>query len=136
MTTQKKKHPYAEVLRWIANGEEVELTIFGKYWKCFSQHELLSYICDGAVPPEHFRLKRKTIKIGDVEVPEPMRVALEFGQEYYTVGVLCLSAEELIALTWDGDDIDKEWLETGLCYTSREDAWKVVQALQKLLKTD
>lgn len=137
MTTQKKEHPFAEVLRWIANGEEVEVRICGSGWRHIPHSKVLPYICVDAATPENFRLKRKTIKIGDVEVPEPMRTAPEIGCECYLVDLISgVSPGNIPMFNWTGESCYNSWLQAGLCYTSREDAWEVVQVLQKLLKTD
>lgn len=73
----KKEHPHAQVLRWIADGETVQISYVGACenswvdleisespWACKCLLEGLSEF--------KFRLKPKTIKIGDAEIEAPI----------------------------------------------------------------
>lgn len=68
-----------------------------------------------------YRIKPKTIRIGDLDVPEPVRAALERGQKYWIVyfyGVGALACEA----TWNGDRTDDGWLSRGMIHLTREAA--------------
>ncbi|MDX4957270.1 hypothetical protein [Delftia acidovorans] len=66
----KKEHPHAQVLRWIADGETVQVQ-FSKDWHDLSLEGLLRHIAEprGDYP---FRLKPKTITVGDHEIEAPV----------------------------------------------------------------
>lgn len=73
----KKEHPHAQVLRWIADGETVQVQ-FAKDWHDLSLEGLLRHIAEprGDYP---FRLKPKTITVGDREIEAPVMS----GEGYY-----------------------------------------------------
>ncbi|MBD2815956.1 hypothetical protein ID850_14550 [Xenorhabdus sp. Flor] len=79
-----------------------------------------------------YRLKPRTIKIGEIDVPEPVRDPLEYGTEYWhvdftEVNSICASGTE-----WEGDCIDKMYLEQGLIHLARESAELHARALISL----
>lgn len=73
----KKEHPHAQVLRWIADGEDVQARMSdgsetwwsfpGKYSHASERKVLL-----GEPSGLEFRLKPKTIRIGDREIEAPV----------------------------------------------------------------
>ena len=73
----KKEHPHAQVLRWIADGEEVQARMSdgsetwwnfpGKYSHAPERKVLL-----GEPSELEFRIKPKTIPIGDREIEAPV----------------------------------------------------------------
>ncbi|MCC8379867.1 hypothetical protein [Xenorhabdus sp. PB30.3] len=67
-----------------------------------------------------YRLKPRTIKIGEYEVSEPLRCEPEIGQPYFLVRIdLIQGAREY---RWDGDDRDMMVLKSGLIHLDRESA--------------
>ena len=66
----KKEHPHAQVLRWIAGGETVQVQS-SKDWHDLTLEGLLRHIAEprGDYP---FRLKPKTLRIGDREIEAPV----------------------------------------------------------------
>ena len=72
-----------------------------------------------------YRRKPKTIRIGEFDVPEPVREPLEEGQKCWTPDVP-FAARELV---WCGGSYDKFLLEAGLIHLTREAAQQHVDAL-------
>lgn len=68
-----------------------------------------------------YRIKPKTIRIGDIDVPEPVREALKSGEHYYVVTIAGtrLSATHMVYV---GYEYEKGWLSRGLIHLTREDA--------------
>ncbi|PHM70377.1 hypothetical protein [Xenorhabdus sp. KJ12.1] len=74
-----------------------------------------------------YRLKPRTIKIGEYDVPEPLRCEPEIGQPYFLVRIdLIQGAREY---RWDGDDWDMMVLKSGLIHLDRESAELHAKAL-------
>lgn len=70
-------------------------------------------------PFTEYRRTPKTIRIGEIEVPAPLRVAPAKGDAYY-VPVLGPVGSEIY--TWDGDDVDRHYLAMGLAHLDRRAA--------------
>lgn len=71
------------------------------------------------IPECEYRRKPKTIRIGEFDVPEPLREAPAPGTEYF---VATLSSEDLATPLWDSDHHDLRWLKWGLVHLTREAA--------------
>ncbi|MGQ8875916.1 hypothetical protein ACUTR7_00280 [Delftia sp. NA_296.1] len=69
----KKEHPHAQVLRWIADGENVEVD--AERWTTLGLRPdqfLISLIRGGLSSSWQFRIKPKTITVGDREIEAPV----------------------------------------------------------------
>jgi hypothetical protein len=76
---------------------------------------------------ECYRIKPRTIRIGEIDVPEPVRVALNVGETYYIVQD---SAETIsMEFTWASDSVDNRLLSRGLIHLTREAAELHAKAL-------
>ena len=75
-------HPQAEILRAIADGEEIE-AFYGGEWHGVVPMTALRYTYDGDIP---LRIKPKVININGIEVPEPMREMPPEGTSVYWPG--------------------------------------------------
>ena len=64
-----------------------------------------------------YRIKPRTIRIGEYDVPEPMREAPEVDSIYY---LPVLGEGDNQAVAWEDDEYDREWLRLGLCHKTRE----------------
>ena len=123
----KTEHEYAQVLRWIADGETVQAydLQIGEFVDK-APEALLLMIFSQEPAPGNFRIKPRTILINGREVPEPMRVAPE-------VGIMCWvadpSAWKLDDWEWEGDEYDFELLKRGLVHAAEEAAQAHVDAL-------
>ena len=77
-----KPHPQAEILRAIADGEDIE-AFYGEEWYGITPMTALRYIYDGSIP---LRVKPKIININGIEVPEPIREMPPEGTSVYWPG--------------------------------------------------
>jgi hypothetical protein len=67
-----------------------------------------------------YRIKPRTIKIGDVDVPEPMRVAPEMFTMVYCVTPLM--EKSVSAFPWTGSDGETLMLKRGMVHVDAESA--------------
>lgn len=71
MTTTQ--HQYANILRAIADGEEIEWQRSNGCWEYQGLDQTFAEIANNAYSPNRYRVKPKTITINGFEVPEPLR---------------------------------------------------------------
>lgn len=126
----KKEHPHAQVLRWIADGEEVQVKSQFGIWSPISEKGLGwlgELLAASSTRPdyEQFRLKPKTIPIGDREIEAPVMS----GPGYYIT-------QDGHAYRWFEDsacnprfDLQKR----GLVYATEEAARAAQEAITALL---
>jgi hypothetical protein len=129
MTTE---HKYAAILRAIASGQAIERkSPVSQQWGTCSHDEALRHIY-AETPHSALRVKPAIIRIGDVEVPEPMRVAPTPGVIYFP---LYLGGGELVVgrESWYGDAVDHNYLQRGLCFATEEGAQAAAKAIIALL---
>ena len=95
-----------------ANGEIIEYEIIdGGWWP----KELPSFAKAGK-----YRIKPRTIRIGEYDVPEPCREPLQNGDLYW---IASLDEESpLLEYTWREDRIDDIWLSRGIIHRTQEAA--------------
>ncbi len=103
---------------WIDVGE-----YWGRNWTYLAPYDDLILT--------EFRIKPKTIMIGDIEVPEPLREAPEEGTTYY---VPQFNSERMYPYTfrYRNDDFDKEVLKIGFMHLTKEAAEQHAKALIKV----
>lgn len=114
-----KEHKYAKVLRWIADGEQVQ--IYGNHglWVDRYPEQVLCAICDGT-HPDRFRIKPRTILVNGVEVPAPETEAPKISSSYFLADP---SYSHFTACyQWGAEKSDFMALERGLVYLNKEDA--------------
>lgn len=116
-------HPQAEILRAIADGEEIE-AICGEGWYGVMPRSALRYIYDGNIP---LRIKPKTININGIEVPEPMREEPKRGAQIWVADLM--SSAGTTAINWYPGNNHKGYLEAGLCHLTQEAAELHAKAL-------
>ena len=125
------KHPNHDELMAMAQDVDTPMQIYNSCskWVNCETNTALWLICQGngyAV-----RIKPKTIMIGDVEVPEPMRVAPERRTVYWLVNI---ANENVVASQkWDDDQADQRWLKAGICQATEQGAKEMLDALIKQL---
>ena len=68
------EHKYAQVLRWIADGKAVQCKAHRGEWVELEEagRALHSIGLGTSIPPEGYRLKPRTVKIGSREVEAPV----------------------------------------------------------------
>lgn len=93
-------------------------------------------LCPEIIKPisyiDNFKQKQKTIMIGDMEVPEPVREPLERDQPYYVTQSLADDQSCCKRYNWRGDAYDKTVLERGLVHLTKEAAKAHSKALIKV----
>ena len=77
-----------------------------------------------------YRVKLKTIRIGEYDVPEPMREIPARGTTYYVVDTVAPRSPR--AYTWVGDTADIGWFNLGILHSTRDAAVLHVKALLSL----
>ena len=125
----KQEHPYAEILRAIADGEEVQyLNKFFNEWMNVSHISTLRFIYEEKFEPEYIRIKPQTININGYEIPEPMRVAPPTSTLVYIANP---ADTELATQFYAGGAIGPMTLcfESGLCHSTKEAAVLHAKAL-------
>ena len=75
-----------------------------------------------------YRRKPRTIRIGEYDVPEPLRTAPERGTRYWVVSTNCLPIAAH-AEVWVDFPAEREWLEHGLIHLNYEAAELHAKAL-------
>lgn len=117
--SENKQHPYAEILRAIADGKKIQTKLEGE-WIDRSYPMALQDISLNRVDQNSIRIKPKTIRIGEYDVPEPLRVAPKYAETYY------LSDETEIdmfrSIAWNDDEYDKRQLRNGLAHATKDAA--------------
>ena len=119
--TDKKEHPHAWVLRAIADGEPLEnFELKTHKWSDDEWRNASNGLTVLLLVPGEWQARRKpsTIRIGDIDVPEPMREAPPIGTEYWVTS----TDDGVFETTWEGGSIDGRWLAAGLCHTTKEAA--------------
>ena len=77
--------------------------------------------------PTKQTILHRTIHIGDIDVPEPVRDRPTLGVKYYSPTPQYTAAYD--AFTWQGDGFDKRLLERGLIHLTKEAAIEHAKAL-------
>lgn len=102
----------SEIVIAAANGECIQILRDGEDWvdkKCMA-------FCFGY----KYRIKPRTIKIGDFDVPEPMREIPTYGDVVFTVEI---DEKRLFGqTTWNGLEFVSTMLERGLLHKSKDAA--------------
>ena len=124
------KHKHAEILRAIAEDKDVKLHSRHNAespWT-FANHDAFFYYLS---EPRHgdFRIVPKTIKIGDVDVPEPMRIAPEVGTKYWYISFYDVGG--VSACFWCGSKTDNQLLKLGTCHLTEAAARTHAEAIIK-----
>lgn len=129
---KKREHKYAQVLRWLADGEKIQgrRTNEPMDWKNFPEEFSSTFnhaLIHEAIDNMEFRILPRTIRVNGVEVPAPERVAPAYGITYYIPDptledYYCESA-------WVDGLADIRELERGLVYLTKEDAISRAKAM-------
>lgn len=121
-----------QAMRWWAEGRGVEARSASSNsaddWVELSSTDELSAI--GFSDTMEYRLKRRTIVIGDMEVPAPETEYLNYREDYF---VPCLVRElKFDRMRWSGDIFDKNNLRLKLVHRTGESAAQHAKALIKI----
>lgn len=126
-------HPYAHILRAIADGETIECRDYRQGWISCDAEAILRALGSPMRPAaSSLRVMPRTITINGREVPEPLRVTPPDGTLYWTPNLL--SEEGVDDYNWCDDGSDKFWLQCGLIHLTREAAQAHTEALLSFTK--
>lgn len=128
--TEKKEHPYAHVLRWLAAGESVQWENDRNQWADKSTSDILLLLVRESTS-DKFRIKPKTIRIGKYDVAEPMKEAPVEGTAYWRITSMTTNGVD--DYTWDGSDVDRNLLTSGSIWLNKDDALLAAKAIKELL---
>lgn len=127
----KTPHPHAKTLRAIADGEEIECADTRSVpvsWFPASSQLALTQIAHNT--HLKFRIKPKTIRIGEYDVPEPMRKEPGEDAEFFLPSVL--SPRKYLSRRWVRHIDQCEQLAAGFCHSTAEAAELHAKALISL----
>lgn len=130
----KTEHKYAQVLRWIADGEDVQARlpgseVSGEFESLIGNFNAWNYSDDwkqcllsgdfGGHEWE-FRLKPRTITVNGREIVAGETAAPELRSTYWSPW---FSKDELVCVVrWSDDGVDKNFLKRGLVHLTKENA--------------
>lgn len=124
----KKEHKYAQAFRWMADGEDVQVS-WGRAGGWLPMRECSEYVNDQIMRGDDgyvFRIKPKTITVGDREIEAPVMS-----------GPGVFISETGVALDWLGDHRDHPAYEgmqrRGRVFASIEAARAAQEAFTVLL---
>lgn len=129
----KELNTWKEVVEAIIAGEKLEYYLeASKVWVNCQYLPNISINELSSQPPNRYRAKPRTILIGDMEVPEPVRDVseLEMREGYYLPDLH--RARLYDVSSWDGDDLDLQLLKHGLVHKTKEAALLHAKALIKI----
>lgn len=114
---------FLEVKRaYYADPENVRVEYWdgSKWW----QHH-----CDDPdwTQADDWRIRPRTIRIGEINVQEPVREALNYGQNYFTVATTDLNL--FCVCAWGHHRVDVSRLSRGLIHLTKEAAIEHAKAL-------
>lgn len=125
------KHKYADILNAIAEGQQIQF-LSDHGWEDQDGSTTLVEIVEEFFEPSQYRVKPKTIKIGDYEVPKPISKLLEYDQDYWFVDITNPTLASKTA--WNDHEFDRRMLKFGLIHLTREDAETHAQAFIDITK--
>lgn len=118
--TMKTEHKYAQVLRWIADGEDVQFHYEVSGWTTESCVAILEAVAAQTYPANLFRLKPRTITVNGREIVAGETVEPSFGTKYYAAdpySTVFFSDDK-----WSGWPEHHEWLRRGLVHLTKGNA--------------
>ena len=126
------QHKHAEMFHAIADGDDiVQWEVHKVGWSQDHWAGAMSWLIDLTTSPDYFETRRRprTIKIGDMTVPEPLRVAPSDGAKYWVANT---TERKIWEYVWKGTDTDLRILRQGVAHTTEEGAQLHREALIKI----
>ena len=125
------KHEYSEILQAIAVDKNVKLQrtfANSNRWENIDVTAALNIILHGCA--DQIRVALKTMRIGNVDVLMPMKVAPALNTEYWVVDI---GHKGLVRrYIWDNCNLDVVYLQRNLCHSTKADCLIHAEALIKL----
>lgn len=122
--TTPRKHRHAEMIKRWLDDDSLEVEIRNSYG--WSIDVFLAWDKN-----EEYRFKPKMIRCGDMEFPEPMRVAPEEGSICW-IACIPFNTQEV---NWSNHTTKLEWLRTGILHTTQAAAEAHARALIALTES-
>lgn len=121
-------HPHSEFLHALADGRGDEFEVHHESWHPSEWRTKTDFVWVICEYPDDWTVRRKAriISIGDIDVPEPMRVAPPMDTHYWVVDIFAVA---LSRLSWAGNPADARWLKFGMCHLTKEAAEQHHKAL-------
>ena len=124
-------HPQADILRAIADGEELEQAYDQEpKWRAVDSTTVLDWITNDPLKDytPYFRIKPKVININGIEVPKPMRETPKDDVSFWLADPT--NQTGVCEFKWHPCSTHKGWLEAGLCHPTKEAATIHANALR------
>ena len=121
-------HPHSEFIHALADGLGDEFEAHHKNWPANDWRANTDYVWVICEYPDSWTVRRKpkTIRIGEMDVPEPMREAPAMGTGVWLV---CIHTDPPFQFFWSGNETERKWLKLGICRLKKEDAEQHRKAL-------
>ena len=98
-------------------------------WEYFADHEWERLTGNPAWDDDtKYRRKPRTIRIGEIDIPEPVREPLQNGENYFVPAIDCGDCHAN-RFSWDNDSTDKRLLKQGVVHLTTEAALSHARAL-------
>lgn len=117
-----RNHKHAEMIRRWLDDDRLVVEVQHPYSKAWTVDANPLWI-----KGHEYRFQLITIRIGEFDVPEPLRVEPASGSEVF---LATLFGEEHVL--WSDNPVKKEWLRRGLIHATQEDAELHARALISL----
>ena len=125
------KHKHADILQAIAEDKDVKIEFHysaDRPWVSVDRVTVFHAVANEW--PVEYRIAPKTIKIGDVDVPEPMQVAPALGTKYWFIDFY--GAKIVAPFFWNADTTDNRLLKFGVCHLTEAAAREHAEAIIKV----
>lgn len=137
---QQQGHPHKKLIKKAAELAEYTIDVGSHFQIKTASGEWVGYgettTLPNFSPNREFRLKPRTIKIGNREINAPERNAPNEGQTYY-IPSFCVFNLKYSTYVWRENDFHMKYhLENGLVFLTKEDAIASVAAIIELLRGD
>lgn len=123
----RQPHPYAQVLRWIADGEHVQVRCAGE-WISDTPEGVLRFVADRTFDSCNFRIKPRTVTINDVEIEAPLSEIKE-GDVFWYVQTDGQATERI----YIGTFMQRNLFNNGRAFATRDAAEAASVAISKAL---
>jgi len=126
----KVGHKYAQALRWIADGENVQVR-WCRVPKWMAMSECNEVVNDEVMTGKgeyEFRIAQRTITINGIKCEAPLREEPKYRQAYFV-----LAADKVCAASWVGLEWECDALKAGRVFATKEAAQAAYDAITSLL---
>lgn len=123
-----EENKYAQVLRWIANGESVQRQASSGEWWHQSWEDTLEEIAASHYEPEHYRIEPRTMTISGLEVEAPL-VSIAIHQEVW----MCDGEGNAVSIRYASMPAFESLRDSGRLFATQSAAKAAYDAITALL---